>query len=157
MSRSRERRRSRSKAAQIGYRVERIVCDRRGWEHVADDGDAADWVDAITPGGDRIDIKAAAQAKSHGANRTIPGEWWIQRANHQALTDANGFYALVVYEPSVEVHRDDLVHSLVVPGRTLDPFVSAWIDLRVGDQITKIPWPRIFGGEKRIDGRGRSL
>jgi len=140
----------------IGDTVEQVVADRLGADR-AEHADGTHWYDLETAAGEAVECKACAVEKSHGSDRTVPGEWWIVRRNHAQLVDASGFYALLVYR---EVDGDDsddgddepvleVVRYALLPARFLEAYISTWC--RVGDrsdsqasEAAKVPHTRLF-------------
>jgi hypothetical protein len=105
--------------ATVGERAETVVVDALGLEQSS--GHTTDWKDAETGAGQPVEIKACAHTISNGEGE-VPGRWWIQRSNHHALLDAEGLYALVVYDETLADLTD--VALLVVPATVVDPLLS---------------------------------
>lgn len=147
--------------ADWGRTVEIAACERWQLEHVAGDVAAPGWYDAITTQmlseatdsfvsafgsvetNTPVEVKATRLRVNEGSSQRR-GRWWLRESSHHALVEADGEYALGVYDPA----PDGGVLSLALrPAWWVGERVSAWSPCGVGhpaDRAACVPWSRVF-------------
>jgi hypothetical protein len=147
--------------ADWGRTVEIAACDRWQLEHVAGDVAAPGWYDALTTrslsdardsrestfgvvGSDTPVEAKAARYRVQEAGSQRRGRWWLRESSHRALIEADGEYALAVYDPA----PDGGVLSLALrPAWWVGARVTAWSPCGPGhraDRAARLPWSRVF-------------
>lgn len=150
--------RSGSIARGLGDATEQRVLEREGFASVPDA--EATWCDARTDNGRPVEIKGCVQWRSKG-DSTAPGEWWIQRRNHDRLLAAGGLYALAVYE--IEQMRTGaldvaIVEYALVPAQIVGALIPSWQPLddhpSGADERGQLQWTTVFGRPVAANGGG---
>lgn len=151
--------RSGSVSRDLGAAAEQRVLEREGFVSVPN-GEAT-WCDARTDTGQPVEIKGCIHERSKG-DRTAPGEWWIQRRNHDRLLAERGLYALVVYEPE-RMRTGGLDVAIVeyglLPARIVGALIPSWQPLEDhpsgAEERAQLQWPAVFGRPDSVTtGRG---
>jgi|SRR5699024_1794264 len=149
--------------ADWGRTVEIAACERWQLEHVAGDVAAPGWYDAATTRvvSDAADSRVsafgsvevqtpvevkAARFRVQEAGSQRRGRWWLRESSHRALLEADGEYALAVYDPAPE--PDGGVLSLALrPAWWVGERVTSWSPCGPGhraDRAACVPWNRAF-------------
>jgi hypothetical protein len=147
--------------ADWGRTVEMAACERWQLEHVAGEVAAPGWYDAVTTrllsdaAGSRVsafgsvgsdtpvEVKAARFRVQEGVSQRR-GRWWLRESSHRALADADGEYALAVYDPAPD---GGILVLALRPAWWVAECVTAWSPCGVGhraDRAACVPWSRAF-------------
>jgi len=139
------------------------ACGRWQLKHVAGDVAAPGWYDALTTRvlSDAVDggVSAFGSVESHKlvemkaapfrvqeAGSQCRGRWWLRESSHRALLEADGEYALAVYDPAPEPNGGVLSLALR-PAWWVDARITAWSPCGPGHQADRaacVPWSRAF-------------
>jgi hypothetical protein len=122
---------SRGLSKAIGTSIERILCDRYGWDRLGDR--EPEDPDARHPSGRPIEIKSAARSIGNGSS-SRSGRFYFRERAHRELLDSGGDYALAVYDLDAEVEEIaevgsetiEILSIMIVPARFVDPLIGSW-------------------------------
>jgi hypothetical protein len=124
------------------------------WGHLAEaavrarydlDRDRCSFHDAVTADGRPVESKTCRVVLVNGRR----GRWWIQRESHDQLVDADGLYALSIYDPQA-VAEGPILGSVLVPASEVDNLVAWTANGRGhhrGTEHAKLGWPHVLSAE----------
>jgi hypothetical protein len=149
--------------ADWGRTAEMAACERWQLEHVAGEVAAPGWYDVLTTrrlsevadcrvrafgsveSHTPVEVKAARYRVREGGSRRR-GRWWLRESSHRALVDADGEYALAVYDPAPEPDGGVLALTLR-PAWWVGARVTSWSPCGPGhraDRAACVPWSCAF-------------
>lgn len=135
----------------LGDFVKHAACERWALDDVEGASDEPEWVDVRTTSRTPItrlgsgvagEVKGAIREFANDG-RLRAGRWWIRRSHHDALVDADGFYALGVHHCNGGVR--EVARIVLVAASTLDQFLAGrWTPCggnHRAEYAAQLPWP----------------
>lgn len=143
-----------------GALVEEAACERWSLKDVSDDPSTPHWVDARAEGdvvsqlgmlvveaGTPVQVKAAA-IRVRDQDTVRCGRIWVPQQAHQPLLEADGEYAIGVYDPALPDDQNP-VKLAIARASTIDALTT------FPCQAATIPWSRVFARET-VDDEARA-